>query len=475
MKIIDRYIFSSFLQKFIVILLILTIIMVLQSVWLYISEFAGKDLEFIIIAKFIFYSIPISIPITIPITILFSSIMVFGEFSEHYEFAAMKSTGISLQRAMRTLSIFIIFIGLGTFYFSDTVIPASYQEFINLRRNVVRRKPARAIVANRFNDLQSFNIRVDKKHGDNDQFLDNVIIHKQTEGKKGNYTVITSKKGELISSVDSNVLSLKLTDGHYYEDLIPKKSKDRKKKPFVKSSFKEYTMNLNLGDINDVKISESDYAKNRKMRGVDILVKDVDSFSTDLNRDRKSYFSRIQSSSGLKNTYLKSTLACKTEELPENLTDIFDLNDRLAIYQSSKVAVEDVIKQIGFYNKKLKKQKSHLNKFEIAIHEKFSLGIACIVLFFIGAPIGALIRKGGLGLPALYAFGLFLVYYFVGIFAKNTAEDGTISPFLASWLSTFIFMPLGILFTYRATNDKNLFSIGEFFHKIASFFKKKPA
>jgi len=453
--------------------MILTVIMVLQSIWLYISEFAGKDLEFIVIAKFIFYSVPISVPITLPLTILFSSIMVFGEFSEHYEFAAMKSTGISLQRAMRTLSIFIVFLGFATYYFSDSVIPASYQEFINLRRNVVKRKPARAIVANRFNELQGFNIKVDSKYGDNDQFLRNVVIHKKTPNKNGNYTVIKSENGELISSVNSDVLSLKLTDGNYYEDLQPKKTKQKEKLPFVKSSFKEYTMNLNLGDINDVTVSESDYAKNRKMRGIDILIKDVDSFSTDLNRDRKNYFKRAKSTSGIRNLYKKIDVECTTDIIPHTISDVFDINLRQNIYKSSINNVEDIINRLETYDKSLRRQKEDLNKFEIAIHEKFALGVACIVLFFIGAPIGAIIRKGGLGLPALYAFGLFLVYYFIGIFAKNTAEDGSISPFIASWLSTLIFMPLGILFTYRATNDKGLISFGEVFHKIGKLFKSR--
>lgn len=453
--------------------MILTVIMVLQSVWLYISEFAGKDLEFIVIAKFIFYSIPISIPITLPLTILFSSIMVFGEFSEHYEFAAMKSTGISLQRAMRTLSIFIVFLGFATYYFSDSVIPASYQKFINLRRNVVKRKPARAIVAKRFNELQGFNIKVDSKYGDNDQYLNNVIIHKKNPTQAGNFTVIKSEKGELISSVNSNVLSLKLTNGHYYEDLQPKKYQDKQKVPFIKSSFEEYTMNLNLGDINDVTVSESDYAKNRKMRGIDMLVKDVDSFSTSLNEARSRQFKRNLSSTGFKKMYTNVTLDCNTEEHPEKMIHLFDLKTQKNINSNAARSIKELINRLETDEKTLRNRTENLNKFEIAIHEKFALGVACIVLFFIGAPIGAIIRKGGLGLPALYAFGLFLIYYFIGIFAKNTAEDGSISPFLASWLSTFIFMPLGILFTHRATNDKGLISFGSIFFKITKLFKKR--
>jgi len=232
-------------------------------------------------------------------------------------------------------------------------------------------------------------------------------------------------------------------------------------------------MNLNLGDINDVSVSESDYSKNRKMRGVDILIKDVDSFSNTLNKNQKTYLRRITSSSGAKRIFKTTHLECTTEVFPESITDILDLESRINVLQVSKGNVEDLISRLETYTTSVRKQKVDLNKFEIAIHEKYALGVACIVLFFIGAPIGAIIRKGGLGLPALYAFGLFLVYYFVGIFAKNTAEDGTISPFLSSWLSTFIFMPIGILFTYRATNDKGLISLGEFFHKIVKFFKIK--
>ena len=452
--------------------MILTVIMVLQSVWLYISEFAGKDLEFIVIAKFIFYSIPISIPITLPLTILFSSIMVFGEFSEHYEFAAMKSTGISLQRAMRTLSIFIVFLGFATYYFSDSVIPASYQKFINLRRNVVKRKPARAIVAKRFNELQGFNIKVDSKYGDNDQYLNNVVIHKKNPNKAGNFTVIKSEKGELISSVNSNVLSLKLTNGHYYKDLQPKKYQDKQKVPFIKSSFNEYTMNLNLGDINDVTVSESDYAKNRKMRGINMLIKDVDSFSVSLNKSRSRQFKRNLSSTGFNKVYKKADLECTTEEYPEKISHLFDLKTQKNINSNAARSIKELMSRLETNEKTIRHRTENLNKFETAIHEKFALGVACIVLFFIGAPIGAIIRKGGLGLPALYAFGLFLIYYFIGIFAKNTAEDGSISPFLASWLSTFIFMPLGILFTHRATNDKGLISFGSLFFKITKLFKK---
>ena len=224
-------------------------LMILQMIWLYISELAGKDLEISVIGRFILYASPNLIPLTLPLSILFTSIMVFGEFSEHYEFAAMKSTGISLQRAMRSLTIFIVVMSLGVFYFANNVIPASQKKFIDLRRNIVKLKPARVIVANQFNEIGDINIKVGEKYGDNDQFLDEVVIHKRNPRKPGNFTVIKSEKGELVSSVNSNVLSLVLSNGNYYDEIQVRKSKDKKKYPFVKSEFEEYSINLDLSKV----------------------------------------------------------------------------------------------------------------------------------------------------------------------------------------------------------------------------------
>ncbi len=457
--------------------------MVLQTVWLYIAEFAGKDLELAVFLKFIIYSIPITVPLTFPLSILLASIMVFGDFSAHYEFAAMKSTGISLSRAMRSLSIFIVGLSIATFFFADTVIPYSYKQFINLRRSVVKQKPARAIVANQFNQLGDISIKVARKYGENDQFLEDVIIHKENPKQKGNYTVIKAKSGELKSAINSNILTIALYDGHYYNNILPKKYKDKKKLPFVKSDFKEYEINRDFTTFDDVEISESDYAKNRKMLNIQTLSKDIDTFSTAINKNRQYFKERMFTRSTgilLRTDKKKKTLfnkniekPCVTEEYPNHILDIADYGQRISILNEAKRDVKSSLSRIDSEIKSLKKDTSRINKFEIALHEKFALAFGCIVLFFLGAPIGAIIRKGGLGLPFLYAIGLFLVYYFSGIFAKNAAEDGSISPFLATWLSTIIFTPLGILFTYQATTDKKLINLEPFFVWLSKRFAKK--
>ena len=448
-------------------------------IWLYISELAGKDLEISVIGKFILYASPRLIPLTLPLSILFTSIMVFGEFSEHYEFAAMKSSGISLQRAMRSLTIFIIFLSVATFFFANNVIPAADKKFIDLRRNIVKLKPARVIVANQFNEIGDINIKVGDKSGKNDQFLDEVVIHKRNPNKPGNFTVIKSEKGELVSSVNSNVLSLVLTNGNYYNEIQVKKSSARKKLPFIKSKFKEYSINLDLSSFNDVDMSAESFTKNRKMLNVNLLQKAVDSFQTKLKNDKSLYGKQFFTRLGVKRLDRNLRSKCTIQQYPASITDIYDFKTRQKIYKESARNIERSITKITTHEKEIKTQVERINKFKISLHEKFALGFACIVLFFIGAPLGAIIRKGGLGLPLLYALGIFLAYHFIGIFAKNSAEDGSLHPILASWLSTLIVMPLGIFFTYRATTEKDLINFGDLFAKISQpivkLFKKRAS
>ena len=195
-------------------------IFVLQTIWLYISELAGKDLDIAVVGKFLLYFAPKMVPLVLPLTILLASIMVFGNFAENYEFAAMKSTGISLQRAMRSLAVFIFGLSILAFFFANNVIPWAEFESYNLRRNIAKLKPAMAIAEGQFNEIGNINIKVDEKSGDRGQYLDNVIIHKKKDVKIGNYTVIVAEKGELISSEDSEILQLQLNNGNYYDCLL---------------------------------------------------------------------------------------------------------------------------------------------------------------------------------------------------------------------------------------------------------------
>ena len=176
--------------------------------------------------------------------------MTFGNLAENYEFAAMKSSGISLQRAMRSLTVFIVLLSIVAFFFANNVIPYAEYKFINFRKNIAQVKPALAIAEGQFSDVGYYNIKVNKKSGENGNILTGVTIHKKSENGDGSKTVIKAKDGELISSEKSSILQLVLNDGNYYEDIIPKKYEERNKMPFAKSSFKKYIINIDLSQLN---------------------------------------------------------------------------------------------------------------------------------------------------------------------------------------------------------------------------------
>lgn len=456
MKILDRYILTTYLKTFLSVFIILMLIFVLQSIWLYISELAGKDLAVGVILKFLLYVTPTLIPLILPLTILLASIMVFGQFAENYEFAAMKSTGISLQRAMRSLSVFIVLLGITTFIFSNNVIPWANYNFYNLRKNIAKVQPAMAIAEGQFNDIGDYNIKVEKKSGDKGQFLQKVVIHKKGVRRAGNKTVIISDSGELKSNPNSNILQLVLFEGHYYEEIFNKDPKQRFKKPFAKSYFEEYTINVDLEGLNDVDIDDKNYDNRYNMLDVSSLSYTIDSLYQKQSDNLKDFSKTLYTRSNFEN--LDHNITPKKDSVFNG--DIFSLFKNSTKIQMLTLAANTAssTKQIIAANKKnVSASTKWLSKHVISLHEKYLLGIACIILFFVGAPLGALIRKGGIGLPLVIAILLFLTYHFIGIFAKNSSLDGTLNPVFATWLSTLIMLPLSIYLTRRATKDRQLF------------------
>ncbi|WP_091403999.1 LptF/LptG family permease [Aquimarina amphilecti] len=475
MKILDRYILTTFLKTFFPLFIIIMFILLLQTIWLFISELAGKDLDFAVIIKFLTYATPRLIPMVLPLTILLTSIMIFGNFAENYEFAAMKSSGISLQRAMRTLAVFIFFVGIGAFLFSNTVIPSSERKFVNLRKNIVKVKPAMVITPNQFNDLGDINIRVSEKYGDNDQFLKDVIIHKKG-ARLGNFTVIKATDGELQGSIDSDLITLILNDGNYYEEVQPKSPKKKKKLPFAKTHFKQYALNIDLSSLDNVDMDAQQYSKGYNMLNVNGLREQIDTLSIQVNDEINATEDDVNRRNGFKelNRNLKiDTLKKATKDTLDLIEDRFNTKQKSQIYNLAFSNADGVIRRIQTAKRSLEVKKRALNKYEMSLHDKYALGIACVLLFFVGAPLGAIIRKGGLGLPIVIGVVLFLTYHFIGIFAKNGAEEGGVPPFVGSWLSTFIIFPLSIFLTYRATRDRGLASFDIVVQPIRDFFNKR--
>ncbi|MBT8179582.1 MAG: LptF/LptG family permease [Eudoraea sp.] len=496
MRILDQYILKRFLYNFLSSFVILMFIFIFQTIWLFIDDLAGKGLDVVIIGKFLFYLMPNLTEKVLPLTVLLSSIITFGTFAENYEFAAMKASGISLQRSMLSLIIFVTFLGGLTFYFANSVIPASEQKIYNLRRNIAKVKPAAAIEEGVFSDLEGRNIKVDRKYGENDRFLENIIIHIKSKAQKNN-TVIKAKTGELVSSDRSDIIQLVLKDGHYYEDVVPRNSKDQKKHPFARADFETYTINIELPD-NQQDLEEERNIRTDKMKNIYRLAKDIDSLKNNNIKIVSAFSKNITARMGaFIPLFPKDTVNQEAEQAPDmavkpvvteqrqetdstahqvaytgDIISLFKEWQHEQVYSSAKNSVSNVLSSVLGKKEELQRRYKIYNMHILSLHKKYALAFSCIILFFVGAPLGAIIRKGGLGLPMVIAIVLFLAYYFIGVFAGNYAKEGNIHPILGAWLSTLIMLPLGVFLTKRATADRGLMDSGHITERIRVFFKR---
>lgn len=465
MKILDRYILSTYLKSFFSVFTILMFIFLLQSVWVYISELAGKDLEFDVILKFLLYVSPRIVVLVLPLTVLLVSIMVFGNFAENYEFAAMKSTGISLQRAMKSLSIFIVLLSIISFFFANNVIPLAEYNFYNLRQNIARVKPAMIVAEGQFNQIQDINIKVAKKSGENGEFLEDVIIHQKKGNASGNYTVIKSKTGEFYSDESSDLVQLILYDGNYYDEIQSANYQKRtKNRPQVKSTFERYVINIDVSKFNDIDFDKKNTNTRYNMLGVAELNTTIDSLYETKSKTIDEFSKNMMARSQQTNLNLNYTYNQKDSvaAVPKNIIDLFTKKKAVQLYNLAIAAANSAQDDIKVKAKSLSISTTNINKHIVALHDKFALGLMCIILFFVGAPLGALIRKGGIGLPLVIAILIFLTYHFISIFAKNSSEDNSLDPVFATWLAGLIMLPFSIYLTSRATKDRALLDLDSF-------------
>ena len=484
MKILDKYLLKLFTTTFATVFVILFFIFILQTVWLFISELAGKDLDFVSVIKFLLFASPRVVPLVLPLSVLLASIMTFGSLAENYEFAAMKSSGISLKRAMNSLIVFILLLSATAFVFANNVIPYAEYKFINFRRNIAQVKPAMAIAEGQFSEVGSYTIKVDKKSGDQRRFLENVTIHKKGKLGSGNSSVIKAKNGEIVSNKDSNILKLVLKDGNYYEDITPKKYEERNKVPFAKSEFQKYVINIDLSKLNSSEVDDEEITNTNTMLTVSELKYTLDSLSNNYSKDVKSFVDNINDRTAYSGTNYgvgsaviisdstKSNIVLNNKSILSN----FKKSDQQQLIKVALANVDGTNFSLESSVYEFENKVKNINVHWIAFYDKFVIAFSCILMFFLGAPLGAIIRKGGLGLPIVFAVLIFIIYHFINTFGKKLAQENGITPFLGCWMATLILLPFAIFLTKRATDDKgmmsiNLFPIIDWFEKL--FAKKE--
>ena len=414
---------------------------------------------------------PSIIPMVLPLSILLASIMTFGGLAENYEFAAMKSSGISLQRSMKPLTFFIILLSIVALLFANNVIPYAEYKFTNFRRNIAQVKPAMAIVEGQFSKVGDYTIKVDKKSGENGNLLTGVIIHLKAPNGETNKTVIKAERGELISNESSNTLKLVLFDGYYYEDVVPKKFEERQRIPFAKASFKKDIINIDLSKLNTNQ-ETGEIANTNNMLSISELNYTLDSLNSNYIKTAKSYsenaFTRLNPIGvNTKNSSL-------TRYTDIDLLKKFNTSQKTQVLKTASSSIESTTFTLEYYKVDINLKQKSINDHLIALYEKFVIAFACILMFFIGAPLGAIIRKGGLGLPIVFAVTIFIIFHFINTFGKKVAQENGITPFLGTWMSSFVLGPLAIFLTYRAINDiGGMIDFDGIFAPIQKFFKSK--
>ena len=473
MKILDKYILRFYLSRFIAVFAICFLIFIIQTFWLYIDELAGKGLDIFTIGKFFIYFSPKLVPLVLPLSILLASLTTYGTLSENYEFIAMKSNGISIIRSMVALLILHIFLGIGSFYFSNHVVTYGELKSYNLRKNLAKLKPTLSIREGIFNDIGDMNIKVSRKYGDNEQYLEDIILH-NISNDEINRLVIKAESGEVRNEND-NYLQLILKNGNRYEDVVASTAAEKQNYPHTRASFEEYILNIDISDFNNVDLEEETYRSTYKMQKINQLKKSSDTLKTKFQEDINMFSESFIIGHSLKKL---PNLNPNQIELEDDYVDgsflklldspeVYEINGVLSIADDE---VDSYLRQLSNKKKTFFLQQKLINLHKLTVNERYSLVFACIFLFLIGSSLGAIIRKGGLGFPLVLSIIIFLTYHYIGVFGKNAAEDNSISPFIGSWISTFIIAPFAIYLTILVSTDRVIrFSL---FDKVIEVFNK---
>ncbi|NVJ87904.1 MAG: YjgP/YjgQ family permease [Flavobacteriaceae bacterium] len=481
MKILDKYILKSFFKPFLATLLIVLFVLVMQMLWQAFENIAGKGISILFILKYLYYTTLIMLPQALPIAVLLSSIMALGNFGENYEFAAAKSAGVSLQRLVMPLAIVAVLFSVLNFFLYNNVYPYAILNQSNLYLNIKKKKPALALVEGSFNsDLPGYQIKFDEKYGEEKNLLKNVLIYDLT-GNRGNQKVITAEKGKIVTEEGSRYMTFILNNGNYYEEHVKKARTLEKRKKMAASSavFDEYEFNIDISSIIGDDLDTNKVTNHFRMLTIKQLKDTVPDLKSRYDEVLKNRSKNIFASSFAKELY-KYPDSLKTENIEADILNNFEVKEKITILNAALNKTTRALNTIKNNSKNVKYRRKTLNLYDTEYYNRVAFSLSCLILFFIGAPLGSIIRKGGFGLPMILAISVYVLYFFTNTFGRNLAEESTITAFLGSWISFFLMAPVAILLTIRATKDKGIFDVDSFLQPITKIikkvnpFKKKP-
>lgn len=463
MKKLYSYIIKSFLGTFLFTFFIVIFILLMQFLWLYIDDMVGKGLETSILIELFFYTSITFIPMALPLALLLASLMCFGNFGEHYELVAMKASGISIWRVMRPLVFFSIFLSGIAFFFSNSVIPVATLKAKTLLFDVRKQKLAFDIKEGiYYRDLEDYVIYIDKK-GDDGSHIYGIKIYDHTD-RDGNTKIISADSGMMALSPNQRLIVFTLYNGYNYTDVTT--NNDFKiKRPFERMAFKQEQIKFSLSDFDMTRSNEDLYKTYHEMMNIHQLSKALDSLGTRYSEKQRlftesfehrfnNYCQRFQENPEFEQD---SLTVCEPVILQWPLVDNIPAERRTNVIDMAVGGAQNAKDNVCFNNTDFKSQTENIRKHKKQWHKKFTLSIACLIFFFIGAPLGTIIRKGGLGLPTVISVLFFVIYWVTSMTAERIAVSGNLNMFFGVWLSSIILFPIGVFLTFKATSDSALF------------------
>jgi lipopolysaccharide export system permease protein len=435
-------------------------ILVMQFFWLYMDELIGKGLGIWMILQLMFYMSTTMVPLALPLAILLASIMTFGNLGENFELVAIKSSGISLLRFMRPLFFFIVFMGGLAFIFNNNVIPVANLKALSLLYDLRNSKPTLNIRPGLFNkDIEGYSIRVGSKDEDGHTIRD-IIIYDQSSGV-GNDKVILANKGEMLPSADKQFLIFRLKDGWRYEEGYNNGIHNYNQ---TRMYFKSWDKVFDLSSFKLTRTNEDLFKSAYQMMNVSQLAENIDSCRKSgrrISTNIKSYYSTNNSWYGPERDTLMKKISKSSAAIKKYDSTFYGLlpdSMQHRVLESSLANIRNLKSLVDVSAVDAKIQNENYLKMDVEWHRKFTLSFACILLFLIGAPLGAIIRKGGIGMPLVIAVSFFVVFHITSVTGEKLAKTSAMPPWMGMWIATGMLLPIAFWLIFKARNDAQIFN-----------------
>ena len=457
MKKLDKFILKAFLGPFVAILLVVLFVLMMQFLWLYIDELVGKGLSLTIILEFLFWGVCTILPLALPLATLLSSMMIVGQLAENNELMAIKASGVSLSRVILPIAATSLLISVAAFFAGNDLVPKAYNEIYTLRDDIGRTKEEIKIPSGTFYDgIDGYVLRADDQNDDG--MLYGVMVYDHT-GNKGNTSLTLADSSTLVMSTNKDYLIFTLFNGSNYQETNTKKYRDTTYQ-LQRIDFEKQELVIPLKNYAFEKSDSSRFGDQIKSMPLMQLVDKQDSLRKVAREATDRHYQRFHSNVYFNCRRQLDTSYRERPSLPysnENVGKWASLEKKVEAYDGAHIKAKQMLDDVHYWQGETYEAYFYLNRADVEILKKFAQALACLLLFFIGAPLGALIRKGGLGTSAIVSVLFFVLYWVVDISGTKLARDGQTSAFVGAFISAFVLAPIGAFLTYKAINDSPLF------------------